>query len=249
LRNFLYLFFLLTSTLHAQEENIRYPLWFLETGRVACQHIAVGYATLSPYLNNSVIAAKKNAVNNYLRLKQYSVKGGQAFWKTERGVVSEGNNIRESFDTTSLSALITSTVVLDSFFTKDIVSVIIEHSDCAFSKKFGNALNIKEETQPPWVTSIPNEKGFIHQIGSSEGFYREISSWERAEKNARLYLARAVGKITIQSRGHSSAKSANEVQNEEMVAIVKNAEIVARWRDVKKNIFYVLARCPSLMKK
>ncbi|MEK7263222.1 MAG: hypothetical protein AAB071_01770 [Bacteroidota bacterium] len=248
MRNFLCLFFLISGLVTAQEENLHYPLWFLETGRVACPHISVGYATLSPYVHNSILAAKKSAVENYLHLKKFSVKGGQAFWKTERGVISEGNNIKEKFDTTSFSSLMISSVILDSFVSKEIVSVLISISDCNISNSQRNLIKVENENQPQWVSSIPKEKNFVHQVGISQGYSYEISSWENAERHARLNIARTAGNIKIESRGRSSAKSADEIQNEEMEATVNYAEIVARWRDTVENIYYVLARYPSINK-
>ena len=56
-----------------------------------------------------------------------------------------------------------------------------------------------------------------------------------------MALARST-KVKMQSLQKLDAKEGQDIRNEEIDVYLHNVEIIARWKDVKKKIYYVLAR-------
>ncbi|MBM4165498.1 MAG: hypothetical protein FJ218_01000 [Ignavibacteria bacterium] len=235
---------LLFNSVLFSQEPFEYPLWFLEPERVACPSISVGFATLSHYQHNSVLAAKKNAIENSVRLKQFSVSGGEAFFKMEHGTMFQGNNFLESFDSSLLLRNSPSLIVLDSSFTENCAVVLVGDSSCKEFEHFKTLINVSDSRAPDWTSALPKEKNVVYQVGVEQDNYYELSSWIEAERDARWKLARSLATLKLQSITKSTAQSGQEIQNQEFSVVVSNAEITKRWRDTNNNIYYVLIRCP-----
>ena len=56
-----------------------------------------------------------------------------------------------------------------------------------------------------------------------------------------MSLART-GHSTVQSLQKKNVIESQDVFNEDVDVTLQNVEIVARWRDVKKKVFYVMAK-------
>jgi hypothetical protein len=240
----IFLALLLFNSVLFSQEPLEYPLWFLEPERVACPSISVGFATLSLYQHNSVLAAKKNAMENSARLKQFSVSGGEAFFKMERGTMSQGNSFFESFDSVFITRNTISLIVLDSLFTENCTAVLVGDSTCKEFEHFKTLVNVSDAPVPNWTSVFPHEYNYVYQVGVEQDNYYELSSWLEAERDARWKLARSVAKLALQSVTKSTTYSGQEIQNQEFSVSVSNAEITRRWRDTNNNIYYVLIRCP-----
>ncbi len=223
---------------HAQS----YPAWFLHQGTVKCESATVGYANQSYYPDSAIALAARNAILNAGRLRATRVSGGQAFWSTEAGTYWMGSNIRENFDTT-VSAERSSYKILDVFTTRGFVAVLHGDSACAVDPS-ARAI-VRVPSRPPlWAETIPKDDRYFYAVGLAPEYYYETSSWQEAERAARLSLARTVH-TNIRSLQKIGGREGQEIRNEETSVVLERLQVVARWRDVRQKIFYVLIRMPK----
>ena len=61
---------------------------------------------------------------------------------------------------------------------------------------------------------------------------------------ARRNIARSL-LIEIKALEKSTAREGQQIRGEEVAVTLRNLQVVARWRDVGKQIFYVLVRMPK----
>lgn len=233
------LLFIVASAASAQQ----YPQWFLSQGKVRCASKVVMITRAPSLYNDTAIALAFRAGCNLLaKYTNIRVSGGQAFWTTEAGVHSMGSRYTEAYDT-SLSALYQSTLkVIASFIDKNKAIVLTgDSSSCTLSDDLKKNIPIEKIPQPKWVEEIPSNTMYYYGVGTSESYYYESSSWERAEHNAFMALARTLHSSVISLQKNTSIES-QEVFNEDIDVELQNIEIVARWRDLKKKVFYVLAK-------
>ncbi len=218
-----------------------YPRWFLETGRVPCQ-TAVGYEKVSIFPDSAVNRAFEQACLNWVRQKQVTIQGGQAFWSTEIGTVWMGSDFYESFDSSRVSIAQNSMQKLDSLISKNMVAVLVGPKECPLADSLKQSVNLAEIPGPEWIKSLPENSHYVYAIGAATEYFYEASSWLEAEYNARLNLAREVF-TRIQSL-QKVTTAGEEVRHEETKVVLRNLRIVARWLDLKNKIFYVLIRMP-----
>lgn len=217
-----------------------YPNWFLNQGAITCGSAAVGYASPSYYRDSSISQAAQNAGVNLGRLQVSHISGGQAFWSTEAGTYWMGANFREEFDTVAAVKALGSQKVLDSFVASGFVAVLCGDSTCAVDPSSRTLMQIRS-LAPSWTESIPRDEQFVYAVGMAPEYYYELSSWQEAERAARLNLARNVF-TQIRALQKIGGREGQEIRNEEMAVTLKHQQIVARWRDPKQKIFYVLIR-------
>lgn len=67
---------------------------------------------------------------------------------------------------------------------------------------------------------------------------------EAAEKRARFNLARNI-KVTLETMQKVGDQSGQEIRNEEVSEELRDIEVVYRWRDVARGLYYVLVRMPN----
>lgn len=234
----IYLFF--AGILIAQS----YKAWFLNPLDYGCGNTVIGYSNRSYYGDTSAIKnAFLNACENYLKQHQVYFSGGQAFWTTEAGTYWMGNSFTEEIDTSIVYTTVSTLKIIDTLITPDFVAVLVSDQSC--EGKFDNiSQNINSLKTPVWITSIPYDNRFFYSVGLAPSYYHERSSWEEAEKIARRNLASNVSS-KMKSLEKKSSLEYQEIMNEDIAVILKNCQIIGRWRDLKKNIFYVLMRMPK----
>jgi hypothetical protein len=221
-----------------------YPAWFLNQGSLTCESAVVGYANPSYYPDSAIAQAVRNAIVNAGRLRATRVSGGQAFWSTEGGMFWMGSNIREDFDS-MLSAERGSWKILDAFTTPGFVAVLYGDSACIVDPS-ARAI-VRVPSKPPlWTETLPNDDRFFYAVGLAPEYYYETSSWQEAEQSARLSLARTVH-TRIKSLQKVAGREGQEVREEETHVTLERLQVVARWRDVRQKIFYVLIRMPKTL--
>lgn len=233
------LFILFTIPADAQQ----YPRWFLEQEQIPCRTKIVSVLRApSLYRDSAVALAFRKGCDLLAKYTAVTIRGGQAFWTTEAGVHSMGAQYVEEYDT-SLSDRYQSTLkVIDTFVDKQKTIVLaVDSAACRMNEDVKEIIPINAIPQPAWVEKLPNNSQYHFGVGSSEEYFYESSSWERAEQNALMSLARS-NRTTVVSIQKKSAFESQEVFNEELDVPLQHVEIVARWRDIKKKIFYVLAR-------
>ncbi|MFA6440319.1 MAG: LPP20 family lipoprotein, partial [Bacteriovoracaceae bacterium] len=170
------------------------------------------------------------------------VRGGQAFWTTEAGVHSMGAQYTELYDSWLTDRYQSSLKVIDAFV--DLQKTIVLSGDplsCTPDEDTKKIVSVAQIAQPDWVEKLPNDQQYYFGVGTSEEYYYESSSWQRAEHNAFMALVRT-SHSTVVSLQKKSIVESQDLFNEDVDVLLKNVEIVSRWRDIQKKVFYVLAR-------
>ncbi|MFA6468601.1 MAG: LPP20 family lipoprotein [Bacteroidota bacterium] len=236
---FIVLLISLCSAALAQE----YPRWFLQQDKLPCRPNAVmvmqapslqkEYAVELAFRSGCELAAKYTAVR---------VNGGQTFWTTEAGVHSMGAHYSEVFDSSLIEQYQSTLKIIDTFIDRNKLIVLVGDSvSCALDDAMRSFVRIEDVPQPSWVETLPSAEGFYFAVGTSEEYYTEVSSWQRAEQNAVLALARTTHTKVVSVQKKSAVES-QDLFNEEVDVQLKSVEISERWRDAQKKIFYILAR-------
>jgi hypothetical protein len=154
-----------------------------------------------------------------------------------------GANFREELDSLASVKARSNLKVFDAFVTSGFVAVLCGDSTCAVDPSLRTLVQIRS-LAPPWTESIPRDEQFVYAVGMAPEYYYELSSWQEAEHSARLNLARNIF-TQIKALQKVGGNEGQEIRNEEMAVTLKHQQIVARWRDSKQKIFYVLIRMPK----
>lgn len=221
-----------------------YKGWFLNPLDYGCGNTVIGYSNRSYYGDTSAIKnAFLNACENYLKQNQVYFHGGQAFWTTENGTYWMGNNFTEDIDTSVIYAAVSSLKIIDTLITPDFVAVLAGDKSC-MDQNLAATENITILKAPAWITNIPEDKKYHYAVGLAPGYYYERSSWEEAERVARRNLASNVSS-RIKALEKKTNREYQEIKNEDIAVTLKNCQIIGRWIDTKKSVFYVLMRMPK----
>ncbi len=232
--------FLLFGTVKAQE----YPYWFLYQDQVNCSKKIVTIMNAPTFYRDSAIGfAFRMGCGLLAKYTNVKISGGQAFWTTEAGVHSMGSHyVEEEYDSSLTYYYQEKLKVLDYFIDKQKLIVLSGDSlRCLLRDEVKEKIPIVTVKQPKWVEELPNDNGYFYGVGSSEEYYYETSSWDRAEHNAFMSLARTAHS-NVRSMQKKNMIESQDVFNEDVDVELQNIEIAARWHDVKKKVFYVLAK-------
>lgn len=221
-----------------------YPVWFLNQPGPACGQFVVGYANPSYYPDSAVAQATRNAYVTFARQLQTKVTGGQAFWSTEIGTYWMGSSFREESDTSAIASARSVLKQVGTFVGKGIVAVLMGDSNCSLDRSIQSLIPVPA-TAPVWTESIPQDKQYFYAVGVAPAYYYETSSWTEAERIALRNLARAVHVETKSLQKVSTSEGGQEIRNEELSVTLHKVQTVARWRDLKREVFYVLVRVPK----
>jgi len=96
-------------------------------------------------------------------------------------------------------------------------------------------------SEPPWVENIPQSRNYIYSEGVAPHYFYESSSWDAAEKRALFNLARSI-KLSMEALQKLNGMSGQQILNEEITVTLRDAQVVARWRDASHDLYYVLVR-------
>lgn len=237
----LFLYALLNELNFAQS----YKRWFLEQNFSDKTLTAVGYARRSHFKDSAAIqSAFIDACINYAIQRRYTLKGGQAFFSTSRGAMLMGSDFEESFDTSYIQTVIEKAKILDTMFTKEFVAIIISLEDIEIPQEYKAMVNYTKK-KISWLQNTPNVPGYIYEIGVAPQYFREISSWQQAEKTAIRNLAKAIG-VHLKALEKFASEEEYAIRSEDVKEVtIFNVQIVARHYDPKKRVFYILARIPT----
>lgn len=220
----------------------QYPRWFLFPAEVRCPQ-SVSVITQPPtfYKDSAIAEGFRLGCEMLARHMMMQISGGQAFWATEAGIHSMGAEYKVLYDTSLTDAYRRVLKVLASYIDKKKTLVLVGDSSCSADERVLRMIAIQSIPQPAWVEQLPDDAQFTYAVGFSEEFYYETSSWQRAERNGYLALARSI-QVKMKAMQKRDAIEAQDIRNEEIDVVLSNIEVVERWRDVKKKIFYVLMR-------
>ncbi len=237
---------LLWDVCRAQE----YPRWFLDEGDIPCTGCAVGVAEKPYYPDSTGGAGFVMGVENCVRNQMLKIEGKKEYMSTEDGTMVLSTTVAEEFDSSQIEPLSRTLKLLATFSYSSFFATLIGPSECSIPSSFLVNTSMAGMPQPSWVSAPPHDSRFHYAVGSSESYYYEWSSWNEAEKNARLELARSI---------HSKVREVGYVQNSESLSsgelvirdedlgntTLRDIRVLHRWRNPANDVFYVLLRMPK----
>jgi hypothetical protein len=221
-----------------------YPRWFLYQGMIPQSRIGVGYVRPSMYRDSSTAYAFRAGCTSYAMDRRMSISGSEAFWSTEGGTAWMGSEIGMSYDTSAAEAAQRQFCVLDMYHDKVKTIVLSGDSGLVVSGELKTVISVASIRMPDWVEKLPSRPHTIFAVGQSEEYYYETSSWETAERVARIALGRQV-KIGVSGLQKLTDIEGQDIRNSVFSTELHDVSVVARWRDLKKKIFYVLVSMPQ----
>ncbi|MFH0992107.1 MAG: LPP20 family lipoprotein [bacterium] len=227
------------QTASAQE----YPAWFLNQGVLRCGRTVVGFANTAFYKDSAIAFALRNGAEDAGRMAKTKIQGGQIYWSTEGGTFWMGADFREQFDSSAAQTALTSFTPIDTFISSSLVLVLFANAPCELDVALRSHGRINARA-PSWTETIPRDTNYLYAVGIAPEYYYEISSWREAERIARRNLAGNVH-IKIRALQKLTAYEGQDIRHEEISVTLKDIQVVARWRDLGKKIFYVLIRMPN----
>jgi len=221
----------------------QYPYWFIYQDHVKCtSQIATSINDPTYYPASAINSAFQSGCQDLARYSRIKISGEQTFWITEIGAYLMDARYYQEYDSSSIEYYLSKFKVVDSYTDKQKVLVLIADSSIdLINDEFRTILNIQTLNKPDWIESLPSDNQFYYSVGESEEYSYESSSWKKAEQNALLSLAKSINAI-IRSLQKRNSSEYQDILNEKIHVIIKNARIVARWRDVKDKVFYVLIK-------
>ncbi len=217
-----------------------YPYWFYNQAGLRCGAVAVGYTIRGFLADSAATRAMRNGHENFARYQATQFEGGHTFWSTELGMLWMSSNLSESFDSTAVERAARLLAPADTFMTEDMVCVLLASSGCSVERWYRDFQSPEDLPSPSWVHESSNDPRYFHAVGMAPLYFHETSSWLQAEEKARINLARQVHTQTraVQKSGYDS----QEILEENTSVVLHNMEVAARWRDMQKEIVYVLLR-------
>jgi hypothetical protein len=222
-------------------ENL-YPAWFFDppAGRAV---FTVGYSDVRAYVDSAIASAMREAAANYVRNQQVRIAGEQGLATLAAGTLTVGSTIKESFDVDEAGRLASKLKVLD-YFQRGGAVTLLASMDSTVNITNVRRVDASRIPKPSWTTVIPEKAGYIYNSGLCPVYYNENNSWREAERRGRINLA-----LTLYTKVKYMGKKVDniyfrEFQVEETNATLLGVEVVARWKDVRNQICYVLVRMP-----
>jgi hypothetical protein len=222
-------------------ENI-YPAWFLDPPSDQ-KMVAVGYSDVHAYIDSAIKSATREAATNLVKNGQVQIIGEQGLATLAAGTILVGSTIKEYYDTTEAGRLGSTMKVVDYFQRSGAVTILVSTDSAKTTAAFGR-VDASKLPRPPWTTQTPDKGGYLYCSGLAPVYYYENNSWREAERKARINLA-----LTLYTKVKYLGKKVDqsyyrEFQVEETNATLRGIEVVARWKDVKNQVCYVLMRMP-----
>jgi hypothetical protein len=219
-----------------------YPGWFLNPGLVQNNNMADACITPSYYADSSASIALQKARSNWIRDQKALIRGLNMFWATEAGTYWVHTEYEEEIDS-SLIMTANEFRVLDIYRGKKIVIVLSgDKSATVTNPSLLKCVPFPKE-KPKWIEDVPKDDLYVYAVGAAPSYFYEPSSWDEATEHARKELARSI--LVKTSALHKNNEFEGQEQREENVEVVmKNFQVVKRWREEKQGFFYVLARIP-----
>jgi len=223
-----------------------YKNWFIHPSQINCSEISVGYAIHSYFKDTTAIKrAFINACQHYAENEQVSISGGHAFWATGIGTFDMGNNLKETYDTSLVKSYEHTFKIIDTLREGNFVAVLSGNKGCNPQSKVFLKTRIEISKNPNWINNPPESKQYYYAVGIAPRYYYEKSSWEQAEKSARIQLASSISiyvEVLNRMQSFSDEATENSIENQDIAVTLQNVQIVSRWVDKSDDFYYVLMR-------
>lgn len=228
----------LAGSLQAQH----YPAWFLDPTLIHCTQAFGGIAEKSYLLDSAVNYAKVNGLIQQNINRGVNVEAETSYWGTEAGKYCLWKSYEETPCIKTIERQNFQKEERKVFTNESLVFVLSLDSTCEILESSFQSIEISKISSPSWVEHVPELPTYWYAVGIAPKYYYETSSWWQSEREARKYLAFSKG---LSIRDMTKVSGSGESQQVLNVNVeLRYIEVVARWRDLKNELFYCLLRCP-----
>jgi hypothetical protein len=201
------------------------------------------------YADSTGGPAFREAVLNALRAEGELVEGTKEFFSAGEATAEMGTSVRETVDSSRLESLAGAMRTLKLFRRGEMVAALAGTGECALPRELDEPVRISTRGTPDWTKMLPADALFDYAVGVSEPYYYESSSWQEAERNARLELARSL-RLQVRSRqrllaGTATGPQYDAVWDESVTVMLRGVRVMGRWMDSGTGIYMVLVRTPK----
>jgi len=230
------------------ESQTSYPDWFWTMPVSGSGLLAGGMSETFVHAEASEESAIADGIGSLAKSVSVSIRG-------EYGSVSQGD--RQVFAGDNMDEVVSPET---RKFVEKNYQVIAKHSSPNYTfvllglgdgkdqpAESSEASSILPE-KPEWVTVLPTKPGYLYASGQSKLYYKETSSWQLAERRARIALA-----LSLESKVLSLTKKYKEDAGSAIDSTVttvgtdvqlNDAQVVARWKQPEYEACYVLVGMP-----
>jgi len=212
----------------------------LEQGKLGSGY-GVGYSQAYARRDTAVAQALRDAAWRIVCSRRVYVEAEQGFTEDALGKHFHGERYRIAVDTTQVEALLKELKTLD-FAEVGNMAIVLAGKEPPPS--VCTARTEMPSSAPGWTTTPPRKSGWIYAVGMAPRYFYLYNSWKHAEREAYLELARVVGLQVWNLRKARRGWGLEGVQVTESRAVLSGVEVIARWKDTVKGVFYVLVRMP-----
>ncbi len=231
----------------SEDEGINYfkikPAWFWNQP-VNCGMTAVGmtmHSELAP--EQSVKLAYEKSLAAYQRQQEIIYGNREPDEEGLAGSAWQGADHMAYYDTTGLENLKSSIIILDRQIAGGISMVLSGPAAC--SEKLEEHRFMTPVThRPEWADNKPEEPGYLFAVGTSRAYEHTISSWEKAESEARKKLSGLLQRRAL-GMGRGDQDSGIELLYSDMNITLQNAVVLERYYDPDSDLYLVLMRMPD----
>lgn len=221
-----------TKTTKSETKTAKYPHWFIYPANTI-----TGYAPVYFTAESSAKEATKQAAENYMKFNHCVVMGIQTYIQSPNGLdlVYDSLFIHVEEVPDDEKFLKKKFTHADTSATDNMV--MVAHSNKSIDGSEQKPFTDKVE----WIETPPEDRESYYAIGSCSRIFSEHKAWEEAENNAIMNLAR---KITLANAVEILIDEDKLMSkfNEEVNIVLKNIQIIERWKDPQTNSYYVLIR-------
>ena len=239
------------STVHFDSRPVlkaSYPTWFWNTPTSKDNLFAIGLSETFAHEEASEERAIANGVENLAKSLLVSIKGEYGIVREGGRVTFSGNDMQENMSSTMHSFVEKHHQVVAKCVTPTYTFVLLRLGENGSELSVSSTASTVLPKDPPWVTSLPMESGYMYASGQSNPYYRETNSWRAAEEHARIALA-----LNLESKVRGLAKeldvqtttgSGSNIITVSTDVELNRVQVVARWKHPEYNTCHVLVRTP-----
>lgn len=209
------------------DTNYSYYYGFVETGDYYSE------TSYKSSFEKACVNAAQSVKSTYFIDQTFISAGGAKSWANYKADIV--------YDTSLVEYFLNSLSIVDSFQTKAHTIVIVSNSS---NKLSHTNIGITQLAKPKWVEAVPHSNNYYYAVGTSVEYYHIESSWDEAEKVARLELARQKN-IKMKQIQKVTDNSYYDITNEVTNATLRSVQTIGRWVDPKVKIYHVLLQMPK----
>jgi hypothetical protein len=221
--------------------ELTFPNWFLSPGEYPDQIIGYTIGESSPMVDAVIMLCFYKEViieGSYYRYNDHDGRISDYYWNYQPECVEEFS------DSLYLLSSFVSNILTDSHIGIFALSEFDIKDDRLF-------INIEEIDRPEWIEEdFWIEDGYYYSVGMYTSRGEKNDAWKTAEERAFFNLVTSasvhVGAVSINTimedfEGHIY-EDYEKVIGYKLHTKLSNSQVLERWPDMKKNLYYVLVR-------